>query len=178
MSASTRRRTSSGCAAGRQCRGLFAAGKTDAFLGFPPEPQELRDRGFNRVILNTHHRQALVSVLLLHGVGNRAWVRDHPVATKRFLRAVFKAAEFCSAEPEVAARRLVDGGFTDRYDYGLETIRRAALPRLARVGFEDSMRFYALRLREVGMISSTPQEIIAEGTDWRFLDELKRELKG
>ena len=39
------------------------------------------------------------------------------------------------------------------------------------------MRFYALRLHEVGMIKSNPQQIIAEGTDWRFLNELKRELK-
>ena len=39
------------------------------------------------------------------------------------------------------------------------------------------MRFYALRLREVGMIKSSPNEILAEGTDWRFLNELKRELK-
>jgi NitT/TauT family transport system substrate-binding protein len=42
---------------------------------------------------------------------------------------------------------------------------------------EDTMRFYALRLREVGMIKSTPQEIIAKASDWRFLNELKRELK-
>jgi hypothetical protein len=42
---------------------------------------------------------------------------------------------------------------------------------------EDSMRFYALRLREVGMIKSTPNEILAQGTDWRFVNELKRELK-
>ena len=39
------------------------------------------------------------------------------------------------------------------------------------------MRFYALRLHEVGMIKSTPNTIIAEGTDWRFVNELKRELK-
>jgi NitT/TauT family transport system substrate-binding protein len=39
------------------------------------------------------------------------------------------------------------------------------------------MRFYALRLHEAGMIKSTPQEIIAAGSDWRFLNELKRELK-
>jgi NitT/TauT family transport system substrate-binding protein len=39
------------------------------------------------------------------------------------------------------------------------------------------MRFYALRLREVGLVKASPQKIIAEGTDWRFLDELKRELK-
>ena len=42
---------------------------------------------------------------------------------------------------------------------------------------EDAMRFFALRLREVDMIKSNPQEIIANGTDWRFLNELKRELK-
>jgi len=27
------------------------------------------------------------------------------------------------------------------------------------------------------MIKSTPQKIIVEGADWRFLDEVKRELK-
>ena len=42
---------------------------------------------------------------------------------------------------------------------------------------EDTVRFYALRLREAGMIKSSPQKIIAEGTDWRFLNELERELK-
>ena len=42
---------------------------------------------------------------------------------------------------------------------------------------EDSLRFYALRLYEVGMITSNPNKIIAEGTNWRFLNELKRELK-
>ena len=39
------------------------------------------------------------------------------------------------------------------------------------------MRFYALRLHEAGMIKSSPQKIIAQGTDWRFLRELKKELK-
>jgi NitT/TauT family transport system substrate-binding protein len=42
---------------------------------------------------------------------------------------------------------------------------------------EDTVRLSALRLHETGMIKSSPQKIIAEGTDWRFLDELKRELK-
>jgi len=39
------------------------------------------------------------------------------------------------------------------------------------------MRFFAPGLHEVGMITSSPNKIIAEGTDWRFLNELKRELK-
>jgi NitT/TauT family transport system substrate-binding protein len=41
----------------------------------------------------------------------------------------------------------------------------------------ETLRFHALRLHEVGMIKSTPHKILAEGTDWRFLDELKKELK-
>jgi NitT/TauT family transport system substrate-binding protein len=35
-----------------------------------------------------------------------------------------------------------------------------------------------LRLHEIGMVKRTPQKIIAQGTDWRFLNELKKELKG
>ena len=40
------------------------------------------------------------------------------------------------------------------------------------------MRFYALRLHEAGMIKLSPQQVIAQGTDWRFLNELEKELKG
>jgi NitT/TauT family transport system substrate-binding protein len=42
---------------------------------------------------------------------------------------------------------------------------------------EDSVRFYALRLHELGMIKRDPKRILAEGADFRFFDELKRELK-
>jgi NitT/TauT family transport system substrate-binding protein len=43
---------------------------------------------------------------------------------------------------------------------------------------EDTVRFYALRLHEAGMIKTSPQKLIAQGTDWRFLTALKKELKG
>jgi hypothetical protein len=43
---------------------------------------------------------------------------------------------------------------------------------------EDTVRFYALRLHEAGMIASSPQKIIAQGSDWCFLNELKTEPKG
>jgi NitT/TauT family transport system substrate-binding protein len=45
------------------------------------------------------------------------------------------------------------------------------------MGKDSTVRFYALRLQEAGMIKSTPQKIIAQGTDWRFLNEIKKELK-
>lgn len=48
---------------------LFANGKIDAFLGFPPEPQELHARKIGRVIVQYGTRPAMVAVFLLHGCG-------------------------------------------------------------------------------------------------------------
>jgi NitT/TauT family transport system substrate-binding protein len=156
---------------------LFAQGQTDAFLGFPTEPQELRARGVSRVILNTVVDRPWSQYFCCMIYGNRAWVAEHPVATKRFLRAIFKAAEFCQADPEAAARRLVDRGFTQKYDYALQTIRELPYDLWNEYDSEDSMRFYGLRLHEAGMLRTSPNTLLAEGTDWRFVDELKRELK-
>jgi len=72
---------------------------------------------------------------------------------------------------------LVDGGFTDRYDYALQTLKDVQYDKWREYEPEDAIRFYTLRMRDAGFIKSTPQKIIAESTDWRFLDELKRELK-
>jgi len=44
--------------------------------------------------------------------GNPEYVRNRPVATKRALRAVLKAADLCATDPASAARRIVDRGFT------------------------------------------------------------------
>jgi len=157
---------------------LFAAGETDAFLGFPPEPQILRAQGHNRVILNTvlDHPWSLYFCCVMFG--NRAWVRDHPVATKRFLSAMYKAAEFCTANPAEAAQRLVAGGYAERYDYALETVKLVPYDLWHEYDAEDTMRFYALRLHDAEMLNNPPNALLAEGTDWRFLNELKREMKG
>jgi len=71
----------------------------------------------------------------------------------------------------------VEGGFTQKYDYAVETIRELPYDLWHEYDPEDSMRFYALRLHEAGMITSSPNALLAEGTDWRFVNEIKRELK-
>ena len=109
---------------------------------------------------------------------NREYAARYPVATKRVIRAVLKAADLCASAPEQAARLLVQGGFTERYDYALQTLTENPYGAWREYDAEDTIRFYALRLRELGMIKSSPQKIIADGTDWRFLNELKNELKG
>jgi NitT/TauT family transport system substrate-binding protein len=108
---------------------------------------------------------------------NAAFIEKHPVATKRVLRAILKAADLCVTEPRRVAQLMVDGGFVANYDYALQTMADVPYARWREYDPEDTLRFYALRLHEAGIITSTPNKIIAEGTDWRFVNELKRELK-
>ena len=156
---------------------LFADGKIDAFLGFPPEPQELRARGIGHVILNMAVDRPWSQYYCCMLGGNPEYVRNHPVATKRALRAVLKAADLCATDPASAARGIVDRGFTPRYDYALQTLSENSYDKWREYDPEDTMRFYALRLHDTGLIKSIPTKIIAENTDWRFFNELKRELK-
>jgi NitT/TauT family transport system substrate-binding protein len=156
---------------------LFVQGKIDAFLGFPPEPQELRARHAGHVILNTTTDRPWSHYFCCTLASNRDYVRKHPVATKRVLRAVLKAADLCASDPARVARRIITGGFTKQYDYALQTLSEIPFDKWREYDPEDTMRFAALRLHEAGLIKASPQKIIAEGTDWRFLNELKSELK-
>jgi len=156
---------------------LFVSGKVDVFVGNPPESLELRARHIGHVIVKTVVDRPWSQYFCCMLAGNREYVRKNPVATKRALRAILKATDLCATEPEPTARRLVDRGGAPRYDYALQTLRENGYDKWREYDPEDTVRFYALRLHEVGFIKSTPQKIIAEGTDWRFLNELKRELK-
>ena len=155
----------------------FIAGDVDAYLAFAPEPQELRGRKIGRVILNTATDKPWSLYFCCLAFGRQQFVRDHPIATKRYLRAMLKTADFCASQPEVAARQLVDGGFSEHYDYALQTLIDLPYERWREYDPADTLRFFALRLHEVGMVESTPNRINERGADWRFLNELKRELK-
>ena len=156
---------------------LFAEGKLDAYLAFPPEVQQLHERKVGHVILRTAVDRPWSQYFCCMMAVSREYAARYPVATKRVVRAVLKAADLCASEPEVAARLIVQGGFTERYDYALQTLTENPYGAWREYDAEDTVRFYALRLHELGMIKNNPQKIIADGTDWRFLNEVKRELK-
>jgi NitT/TauT family transport system substrate-binding protein len=155
----------------------FVEGKIDAVLGFPPQPQDLRARHIGHVIVNSTLDRPWAQYFCCMLAGNRDFVLTNPVATKRVLRAILKATDLCATEPARVARKIVDGGFTPRYDYALQTLNEVPYDKWRDYDPEDTIRFYALRMHETGFIKSSPQKIIAEGSDWRFLDEIKRELK-
>jgi NitT/TauT family transport system substrate-binding protein len=157
---------------------LLAEGKVDALLGFPPTPQELRAKQIGHVVVNSAVDRPWSQYFCCMVYANREFVRKHPMATKRALRAILKAADLCALEPDQTARFLVDKGYTQSYDYARQTMNELPYTKWREYDPEDTMRFYALRLHEVGMIKSSPRKLIAQGTDWRFFNELKKELKG
>ena len=90
---------------------LFAEGKIDAFLGFPPEPQELRARHIGHVVINSAVDRPWSQYFCCMLAGNADFVQNNPIATKRVVRAILKAADLCVSEPQRVARQIVDNGF-------------------------------------------------------------------
>jgi NitT/TauT family transport system substrate-binding protein len=162
---------------GREGVELLAAGKVDAALTFPPEPQELRARRIGTSIVNTATDRPWSQYFCCFFVGNREFVAKNPVATRRALRALLKATDLCASDPDLVARTLVARGFIHNGDYAVQTLREIPYRRWRDYDAADSVRFYALRLHEVGAIRTNPQKLLAENTDWRFVEQLKREMK-
>ena len=156
---------------------LFVDGKIDAYLAGQPSSQKLRDEKIGHTILDIAVDRPWSQYFCCMVSGRADYVNSYPAATKRVLRAILKAADLCVSNPQWVARQLVDRGFVTQYDYARQMLNEIRYDRWRDFDAEDSLRFYALRMQDTGMIKSSPQKIIADGTDWRFLNELKRELK-
>ncbi len=156
---------------------LFEEGKADAFFGFTPQPQELRAKGIGRVLINTTVDRPWSQYFCCTVAASREWVQRNPIATKRALRAILKASDICATDPEGAARFLFERGYERRLDIGLQVMKTLRYDRWREYDPEDTIRYFSLRLHEVGLVKSNPEKMIARGTDWRFLQQLRKELK-
>jgi NitT/TauT family transport system substrate-binding protein len=155
----------------------FLKGEIDAFLALPPEPQELRARGVGRTILATVLDRPWAQQFCCMLSCRTEYAQRYPITTKRVLRAILKSVDQCAADPAGMAKRLAASEFTDSADFALAALKEIRFDVWRDFDPEDTLRFYTLRMREAGLIKSSPQEILAKHTDWRFLEELKRELK-
>ena len=156
----------------------FEAGQIDAIMAGPPHTQQLHKMGLGRVMVNMHTDRPWSQYYCCMLIANRAFVQNNPVAAKRALRAVLKATDLCARDPAGAAQRLIDRGDVTNYDDTLQMLSRdVSYDRWREYDPEDTIRFYGLLLHQIGMVKSTPDKIIAQSTDWRILDELKKELK-
>lgn len=157
--------------------GMLQSGEIDAMATFPPLNYIMHDEGIGHVILNTTTDNPWKHYFCCMVAANSEFVAQNPIAAKRALRAILKANQLCSETPEIAAQWLVDEGQSPTIDYALRTLEDLPYHSWSSYDPEDTLRFYALRLNEAGLIDATPQEILSNGTDWRFVKELLTELK-
>ena len=156
---------------------LLAEGRIDAFLGFPPDPQDLRARKVGRVLLNSAVDKPWSQYFCCLVAANQDFARKHPVATRRALRAILKASELCAGDADLAVNAFMAQGYQPDRELARQAIRELPYGKWRDYNPEETVRFYALRLREAGMVKSAPQKLIARGTDWRIMEQLRKELK-
>lgn len=157
---------------------LFTQGEIDAFISFPPGPTELREKKIGHVLLDTNVDKPWSQYFCCMIDANRKFVGNYPIATKRALRALLLANDIVVRDPELATRVLIERKIRkeSEYKYILQALKETPYEKWRDFNPEDTIRFYALRLHELGMTKMSPQEIIEQSTDWRFLEALKSEL--
>ena len=155
----------------------LAEERIDAMLAFPPDAQELRAKGVGNVLLNSAKDRPWSQYCCCLIAANRDFAQRHPVAAKRALRAILKASEICAVDPDRAVKAYLGQGLATNERYVGQAMREVPFGAWRDYNPEDTLRFYALRLREAGMVKKSPQQLITEGTDWRMLNQLRKEMK-
>ena len=156
---------------------MLAAGEVDVVYGFPPQSLDLRERHIGHVILNTSIDDPWRHFYCCMYAARTGFVRDNPIATKRALRALYKANRLCDDDRTGTARRLLDLGIVSRLEHAHAMLNEVSYGAWRDYDPAATIRFSALRMREAGLIESAPDTILERGTDFSFLEELRREMK-
>ena len=155
---------------------LRAEDKVDAFAGFPPVPQELRARRIGNLVPARPRIARGPSTSAAWSARTGTSCRSTPSRPSGHCE---RSSRPPTCVPQTRSRQPASSwrGYAGALDYAAQALREIPYTRWRDYDPEDTVRFYGLRLHEVGMIKSNPQKIIAQGTDWRFLNQLKKELK-
>jgi NitT/TauT family transport system substrate-binding protein len=157
---------------------LFQEGKVDAFISFPPGPQELMNKGIGKLLVDTNVDRPWSQYFCCMISGHTDFVKKNPIATKRALRAILMANDIVANDPELALRTLMKKKIWTKAEtkYILQALKEIPYDKWHDYDPEETIRFYALRLREVNMLKTLPEDFIKKHTDWSFLNSLKKEL--
>jgi NitT/TauT family transport system substrate-binding protein len=157
---------------------MFKRGEIDAFMSFPPGPQQLKAAGIGHALIDTNVDRPWSQYFCCVIMGRRDFIKKNPIATRKVLRSILRANDIVAQDPAMAAQMLVDRKLrkADDQEFIAQAFREIPYGKWRHYNPEDTIRYYALRLREFGATKYAPHEIIAKNTDWRYLNELKGEL--
>ena len=157
---------------------MFKRGEIEAFMSFPPGPQQLSAAGIGHAILDTNVDRPWSQYFCCMILGRRDFIKNNPIATRKVIRSILKANDIVSQDPTAAAQILVDRKLKklDDKESMAQAFREIPYDKWRHYSPEDTIRYYALRLKEFGATKYSPNEIIERNTDWSHLASLKDEL--
>ena len=157
---------------------LFKRGKIDAFMSFPPGPQQLMAAGIGHVLVDTNVDRPWSQYYCCMILGRRDFIRNNPIATRKVIRSILRANDLVSQDPEMAAQLLVDRKLrkADDQKFMAQALREIPYDKWRHYAPEDTIRFWALRLKELGIIKHSPQDFLNKNTDWSHIASLKKEM--
>ena len=132
-----------------QCEAEIDQQRAVQLDALPIGGRALRAQKIGRSILNTAIDHPWSDYYCCTTASSANYLSKYPVASKRVLRAILKAADLCVAQPKWVARQLVDRGFDKNYDLILQTLADVRYDRWRDFDIEDTVRFYALRMHSV-----------------------------
>jgi NitT/TauT family transport system substrate-binding protein len=156
---------------------LLSSGEVDGVVAISPTTTDLRAKGIGHVVIKSVADPPWSNYYCCGPIVHRDWMEKHPVAAKRALRAMLKGADVVAKDPDGTARHMVDRGYTNNFDYTCDILKELPYDVWRNFDPVDSVRFYALRLKEAGLLESTPEEILKVGTDFRYFKRLQKELQ-
>jgi len=157
----------------------FREGKIDAFISFPPWPRELIEQGIGHLLIDTNSDKPWSQYFCCIVTGQNSFIERNPIATRRALRAILKAVDVVAHDPVLATETVIAKKVRSETEYTsiLRSLKDIPYGKWREYNPEDTIRFYALRMRETGLIETAPQEFIDRHADWRFIKELKKEFR-
>nr|MDP9320634.1 ABC transporter substrate-binding protein [Chloroflexota bacterium] len=110
-------------------------------------------------------------------VANRDWAKRNPNAAMRATRAVLRAIDYGAKDHARTVRAAVDKKVP------AASVPEFLLEALHHHGYswrdydaEETIRFNALRLADAKLLTKTPSQVVAEGSDFAFFRQLQKEL--
>ena len=157
----------------------LASGEVDGAWALPPFSTQIRKQNIGHVVVDSVvDRPWSQYYCCMVGV-NRTFMTANPIATKRIMRSFMKAADVIAMDPDRGAQTMVNLGMAEQKDYQelVADLRMMPFNVWRRYDPVDTLNYYSLRLRDAGLVNGTPEQVISRGTDFRYLQELRQELK-
>jgi len=158
---------------------VFLQGKSDALLAAAFQVPLLRadPRNQGRLLMSNLEDKPWSQYYCCQLIANRDWVQKYPMAARRATRAILRANDRVAKDPAAAVVAGISQSLlgTTAYDTAVAVMKNCKF-EWRDIDAGESLRFFALQLAEYKLLKGAPQQLLAQASDFGYLQELKRQF--